>query len=326
MSGIAVSLLGAAVAPCLSELQMNRIRIGTRGSLLALAQAHETRSRLMVAHDMTEEQFEIVVITTTGDTVRDRPLAEIGGKGLFTKEIEDALLADAIDLAVHSMKDMPAMVPEGLAFAAVLPREDARDAFISVKHTSLLDLPHGATLGSSSVRRTSQALRLRPDLKSAPFRGNVDTRLRKLSDGVADATFLAVAGLKRLGLSQHITAIMEMDQMLPAVAQGAVAIEINQSNKAARKLVEAVHDKTSGLAVQCERALLAGLEGSCRTPIAGYAKVVATNVTLKAQALTLDGRESFEHSVTGLAKDVVAMGLEAAAKIKEQGGEKLLFT
>jgi hydroxymethylbilane synthase len=305
---------------------MDRIRIGTRGSPLALAQAHETRARLMKAHGLDEAQFEIVVISTTGDRVRDRPLAEIGGKGLFTKEIEEALLADAIDLAVHSMKDVPAIVPEGLAFAAVLPREDARDAFISVKHTSLLDLPQGAVLGSSSVRRNAQALRLRPDLKSEQFRGNVETRLRKLADGVAEATFLAVAGLNRLGLSQHITAIMEKEQMLPAVAQGAVSIEIKQSNKKARALVEAIHDKTSGLAVQCERAFLASLEGSCRTPIAGHAIVDGTKVTFRGQALTLDGRESFEHAVDGVAKDVVAMGLEAAAKVKEQGGEKLLYT
>jgi hydroxymethylbilane synthase len=305
---------------------MDRIRIGTRGSPLALAQAHETRQRLMQAHGMEEDRFEIVVISTTGDRVRDRPLADIGGKGLFTKEIEEALLADAIDLAVHSMKDVPAIVPEGLAFAAVLPREDARDAFISVKHKSLMDLPVGAVLGSSSVRRNAQALRLRPDLKSEQFRGNVETRLRKLAGGVAEATFLAVAGLNRLGLKQHITSIMEKDEMLPAVAQGAVSIEIKQLNHKARTLVEAIHDKKSGLAVQCERAFLASLEGSCRTPIAGHAIVEGTSVSFRGQALTLDGRESFEHAVDGVAKDVVAMGLEAAAKVKEQGGEKLLYT
>lgn len=321
-----MSQLGVAVAPRSWILQMTRIRIGTRGSPLALAQAHETRSRLMQAHGMDKEQFEIVVISTTGDRVTDRPLADIGGKGLFTKEIEEALLAESIDLAVHSMKDMPALVPEGLAFGAVLEREDARDAFVSVTVNGLLDLPQGAVLGSSSVRRNAQALRLRSDLVAVQFRGNVQTRLRKLEEGVAQGTFLAVAGLKRLGLSHHISAIMEMDQMLPAVAQGAIAIEIKHANKRARALVEAIHHKPSGIAVQCERAFLATLEGSCRTPIAGHATVEGTSVSFRAQALTLDGRESFEHALNGTSKDAVAMGLEAGERIKDLGGEKLLYT
>jgi hydroxymethylbilane synthase len=304
---------------------MNSIRIGTRGSPLALAQAHETRSRLMAAHGLHEDQFEIVVISTTGDRITDRPLADIGGKGLFTKEIEEALFAGSIDLAVHSMKDMPALVPEGLAFAAILPREDARDAFISSTAKSLLDLPVGAVLGSSSVRRNAQALRLRPDLKSIQFRGNVQTRLRKLSEGVADGTFLAVAGLNRLGLSQHISAIMDMDQMLPAVAQGAIGIEINHSNKKARDVVEAIHHKASGIAIQCERAFLATLEGSCRTPIAGHAVVTGTSVAFRGQALTLDGRDRFEYAINGVAKDAVAMGIEAGERVKEMGGEKLRY-
>ncbi len=304
---------------------MTPIRIGTRGSPLALAQARETRSRLMAAHKLEESQFEIVVISTTGDRITDRPLADIGGKGLFTKEIEDALFAGSIDLAVHSMKDMPAIVPEGLAFAAVLPREDARDAFISASAATLLHLPQGAVLGSSSVRRNAQALRLRPDLKSIQFRGNVETRLRKLNEGVADATFLAVAGLNRLGLSHHISAIMEMDQMLPAVAQGAIGIEINHSNKKARQLVEAIHHKQTGIAIQCERAFLATLEGSCRTPIAGHATVEGTSVSFRGQALTLDGRDSFEHVIKGTSKDAVAMGIEAGERVKAMGGEKLLY-
>jgi hydroxymethylbilane synthase len=293
---------------------MTRIRIGTRGSPLALAQAHETRSRLMAAHDMAEDQFEIVVISVIGDRVQDRPLAEIGGKGLFTKEIEDALFAETIDLAVHSMKDMPAIVPEGLAFGAILEREDPRDAFVSVTAKTLLDLPEGSVLGSSSVRRNAQALRLRPDLQSAPFRGNVQTRLRKLEEG-----------LNRLGLSHHISSIMAMDQMLPAVAQGAIAIEIAQSNKKAKALVEAIHHKQTGIAMQCERAFLATLEGSCRTPIAGHAVVEGTTVTFRGQALTLDGRDSFEHAVNGTSKDAVAMGVEAGERIKTLGGEKLLY-
>jgi hydroxymethylbilane synthase len=304
---------------------MKRIRIGTRGSPLALAQAHETRARLMAAHNMEEDEFEIVVISVIGDRITDRPLSEIGGKGLFTKEIEDALFAETIDLAVHSMKDMPALVPEGLAFGAVLEREDPRDAFVSVTAKTLLDLPQGAVLGSSSVRRNAQALRVRPDLRSAPFRGNVQTRLRKLEEGVAAATFLAVAGLNRLGLSHHISSIMDMDQMLPAVAQGAIAIEIAQSNKKAKTLVEAIHHKATGIAMQCERAFLATLEGSCRTPIAGHATVTGTGVSFRGQALTLDGRESFEHRLEGSSKDAVAMGIEAGERVKALGGEKLLY-
>jgi hydroxymethylbilane synthase len=318
--------MGVAVAPALRNLQMTPIRIGTRGSPLALAQAHETRARLMQAHNMEEDQFEIVVISVIGDRVQDRPLAEIGGKGLFTKEIEDALFAGTIDLAVHSMKDMPAIVPEGLAFGAVLEREDPRDAFVSVHSKTLMDLPQGAILGSSSVRRNAQALRIRPDLQSAPFRGNVQTRLRKLEEGVAAATFLAVAGLNRLGLSHHISSIMGMDVMLPAVAQGAIAIEIAQSNSRARDLVAAIHHKQTGIAIQCERAFLATLEGSCRTPIAGHAKVDGTSVTFRGHALTLDGRDCFEHAVAGTSKDAVAMGIEAGEKVKEMGGEKLLYT
>jgi hydroxymethylbilane synthase len=279
----------------------------------------------MAAHQLEEDQFEIVVISTTGDRITDRPLADIGGKGLFTKEIEDALFAGSIDLAVHSMKDMPAIVPEGLAFAAILPREDARDALISAKVSSLLELPIGAVLGSSSVRRNAQALRLRPDLNSVQFRGNVETRLRKLNEGIADATFLAVAGLNRLGLSHHITAVMDMQQMLPAVAQGAIGIEISHGNKQARSLVEAIHDKASGIAIQCERAFLATLEGSCRTPIAGHAIVVGTSVSFRGQALTLDGRDSFEHALNGTSKDAVAMGIEAGERVKAMGGEKLRY-
>jgi hydroxymethylbilane synthase len=192
-----------------------KIRIGTRGSPLALAQAHETRERLMAAHGLDSDAFAIVTFTTTGDAIRDRPLSEIGGKGLFTKELEEALFAGTIDLAVHSMKDMPAKPPAGLDIAALLPREDPRDAFLSFSSKTLGELPQGAILGSSSVRRTAQALRVRPDLGSVQFRGNVQTRLKKLQDGIAHATFLAVAGLNRLGLSDKITSIMSMDEMLP---------------------------------------------------------------------------------------------------------------
>ena len=303
---------------------MKTLRIGTRGSPLALAQAHETRDRLAAAHGFSSDEIEIVVITTTGDRIRDRPLAEIGGKGLFTKEIEEALFAQDIDLAVHSMKDMPAIVPKGLEFAAVLPREDARDAFLSVAAPSLQHLPEGALLGSSSVRRNAQALRLRPDLKPVQFRGNVETRLRKLKDGVAAATFLAVAGLNRLGLSHHITRIMTMEDMLPAVAQGAIGIEIREDDHRLRSLVEAINHLESSIAVRCERAFLATLEGSCQTPLAAHATLSGGNLKLRAQALTLDGKEVFQYAVNGAAADALAIGTEAGIRIKHLGGDHLL--
>jgi hydroxymethylbilane synthase len=296
------------------------IRIGTRGSALALAQAHETKKRLMAAHGLAETQFEIVTITTTGDRILNQPLAEIGGKGLFTQEIEEALQAETIDLAVHSMKDMPALLPEGLRFAAVLPREDARDAFVSFSAKSLMDLPQGAVLGSSSVRRNAQALRLRPDLQPAQFRGNVQTRLRKLSDGVAAATFLAVAGLNRLGMAQHITAIMDMDQMLPAVAQGAIGIEIKQTNRRAQRLVEAINHDDTNTAISCERAFLARLEGSCRTPIAGHATLEKGTLRFMGQILSLDGRDSVTCEMTGAAEDAGPLGIAAAEDLLRQRG------
>lgn len=291
------------------------IRIGTRGSPLALAQAHETRQRLMLAHGLEEDRFEIVTIATTGDRILNQPLAEIGGKGLFTLEIEEALLAETIDLAVHSMKDMPAALPDGLSFGAVLPREDARDAFVSLAAKSLQELPQGALLGSSSVRRNAQALRIRPDLTAVQFRGNVQTRLRKLSEGVAAGTFLAVAGLNRLGLSQHISAIMDMDQMLPAPAQGAIAIEIKSNNNRARQLVEAIDHAATHVAVRCERALLARLEGSCRTPIAAYAMIEGGSLVLRGQLLSLDGRDSAECQISGTLEDAVSLGVAAAEKL-----------
>ena len=303
---------------------MTKIRIGTRGSPLALAQAHETRRRLMAAHGLPEEEFEIVVITTTGDRIRDRPLSEIGGKGLFTKEIEEALFAREIDLAVHSMKDMPAVLPDGLAFAATLPREDARDALISLSATSLQDLKLGATLGSSSVRRTAQALRLRPDLKVVQFRGNVETRLRKLAEGVADASFLAVAGLNRLGLSHHIAAVVPMEEMLPAIAQGAIGIEIHAGNARIRAMLDAINHVETATAIACERAFLAALDGSCRTPIAGHARLADGVLRFRGETLTLDGSKVFTAERSGAPADAAQMGTDAAAEVKAKGGSLIV--
>jgi hydroxymethylbilane synthase len=304
-------------------LQMPKIRIGTRGSPLALYQAHETLGRLKAAHGLADEQLEIVVIATTGDKVRDRPLAEIGGKGLFTKELEEALLAGDIDLAVHSMKDVPAQLAEDFSIAAILPREDARDAFISLSARNPAELKPGARLGSSSVRRTAQLLRTRPDLVAIPFRGNVETRLRKLSEGVADATFLACAGLRRLGLADHITCAMPVEEMLPAVAQGAIGIEIASGNAHIESMLVAINDPSSATTVACERAFLAGLDGSCRTPIAGHAILEGERVSFRGEALTTDGKHCFTAERTGLAADAAALGADAAAEVKAAGGKLL---
>jgi hydroxymethylbilane synthase len=304
---------------------MARLRIGTRGSPLALAQAHETRNRLVTAHGLDPEEIEIAVISVTGDRIRDRPLAEIGGKGLFTKEIEEALLAGDIHMAVHSMKDLPAALPDGLVIAAVLPREDPRDAFLSLAAKSVADLPAGATIGSSSVRRTAQVLRLRPDLKTALFRGNVQTRLKKLADGVADATFLACAGLNRLGLAENITAAMPVEIMLPAIAQGAIGIEIRQGDDATRELLSAINHRESAIAVACERAFLQALDGSCRTPLAGHATLDGGTLSFRGHALTLDGMHCFETTRQGSIGDAAPMGADAGAEVKARGGALIAF-
>ena len=304
---------------------MPKLKIGTRGSPLALYQARETKARLMAAHGMPDEAIEIVVITTTGDRVRDRPLSEIGGKGLFTKEIEEALFAREIDLAVHSMKDMPSQLPDGLVIAALLPREDPRDAFLSPTAESILDLALGATVGSSSVRRAAQLRRLRPDLVIVEFRGNVETRLRKLEQGVAQATLLACAGLNRLGLQDKITAIIPMEMMLPAAAQGCIGIETNADDSVTRDLLAPLNHGETATAVNCERAFLATLDGSCRTPLAGNAVVENGRILFRGQALSLDGVHCFETARDGLPADAIAMGRDAGEEVKARGGSLIAF-
>ncbi len=304
---------------------MAQLRIGTRGSPLALVQAHETRDRLVAAHGLNPADIEIVVISVTGDQIRDRPLAEIGGKGLFTKEIEEALLAGNIHMAVHSMKDLPAVLPDGLVIAAVLPREDARDAFLSLTANSIAELPVGAKIGSSSVRRTAQLLRMRPDLKTVLFRGNVQTRLRKLSEGVADATFLACAGLNRLGLAEKITAAMPTEIMLPALAQGAIGIEIREGDEETKQLLSGINHTESSIAVACERAFLQTLDGSCRTPLAGHASLDGGILNFRGHALTLDGVHCFETTRQGSLSDAARMGADAGAEVKARGGALIAF-
>jgi hydroxymethylbilane synthase len=305
-------------------LQAAKVRIGTRGSPLALAQAHLVRRRLALAHGLNDDTCEIVIIKTSGDRITDRPLAEAGGKGLFTKEIEEALLAGAIDLAVHSSKDMPTLLPAGLVLAAFLPREDARDAFVSRRVKSIAELPPGAVVGTASLRRQALVKRLRPDLTVAPLRGNVETRLRKLDEGVADATLLALAGLKRLGIADVATDILDLDAFLPAVGQGAVAIETRADDARTQALLAAVNHADTATALAAERAFLAVLDGSCRTPIAGHATVAAGQLRFRGMILKPDGSEAFETTRSGAIKDAGKLGAEAGAELKSCAGADFL--
>jgi hydroxymethylbilane synthase len=292
------------------------LRIGTRGSPLALAQAHETRARLMEAWNLPEAAFEIVVIKTTGDRVLDRPLKEIGGKGLFTREIEEDLSSARIDIAVHSMKDMPTVQPEGLVLDCYLPREDVRDAFVSPSIARLADLPHGATVGSSSLRRRAQLAHRRPDLTLVEFRGNVQTRMRKLEEGVAVATFLAMAGLNRLGMAEVARSAIEPEEMLPAVAQGAIGIERRSADSRAAGLLAAIHDGPTGQRLACERAFLAQLDGSCETPIAGLAELSGGTVRMRGEILRPDGSEVLAESGEATVEDGPALGTELARRLR----------
>ncbi len=294
--------------------------IGTRGSPLALAQAHETRDRLMVAHDLPQDAFRICVIKVTGDQILDKPLREIDGKGLFTREIEEALLDGSIDIAVHSTKDMPVQQPGGLVMDTYLPREDVRDAFVSLKYKSLADLPNGAVIGTSSTRRRAQVAARFAHLKVVEFRGNVQTRLKKLHDGVADATFLAAAGLRRLGMDDVPYHPIDPDAMLPAIAQGAIGIERRDGDSRAAEMLAAIHDHATGQRLAAERALLAGLDGSCETPIGGLAEIVDGRLRLRGEILRQDGGAVLTDDMQGAIEDGPAMGQEMAAKLLGQAG------
>ena len=295
-------------------------KIGTRGSPLALAQANETRERLAMAFDLPFEAFTIVVIKVTGDQVLDRPLKEIGGKGLFTREIEEALLDGSIDIAVHSMKDMPVEQPGGLLLDTYLPREDVRDAFVSLSAKGLTDLAQGATVGTSSLRRRSQLLARRPDLNIVEFRGNVQTRLKKLGDGVAEATFLAMAGLNRLNMTDVPRTAIAPEDMLPAVAQGAIGIERRGDDMRAAEMLAAIHDGPTGQRLAAERAFLAALDGSCETPIGGLADLDGGSLRLRGEILRTDGTQVFADDVSGAIEDGADMGRAMAAKLLEQAG------
>jgi hydroxymethylbilane synthase len=296
------------------------LRIGTRGSLLALAQAELVQRLLAEAHGVSREAIEIRVFTTSGDRITDRPLSEAGGKGLFSKEIEAALSTGEIDLGVHSSKDLASTLPDGLMLAAFLEREDVRDAFVSLRYGSLDDLPQGAKLGSSSIRRAAQMLRARPDLTIVPFRGNVDTRLGKLEAGVADATLLAAAGLHRLGQRDRITGYLDPRQFLPAPAQGAIGIEVRDDDGRTRELVAALNNAPTATTIAAERSLLATLDGSCRTPIGAFTELNGVSCRLTAEILSPDGREFYRDSVEGEAKDAAALGTQLGHRLLDKAG------
>lgn len=296
------------------------LRIGTRGSPLALAQAHETRDRLMAAHDLPEAAFQIAVIKVTGDQIQDRALKDIGGKGLFTREIEEALLAGGIDIAVHSMKDMPTLQPDGLELGCFLPREDVRDAFVSPGFGSLADLPSGAVVGSSSLRRRAQLTHRRPDLRLVEFRGNVQTRMKKLEEGVAAATFLAMAGLNRLGIGHVARSAISVEEMLPAVAQGAIGVERRAGDDRLAALLTAIHDVPTGLRLAAERAFLLRLDGSCNTPIAGLAELAGDRLRLRGELLRPDGSARVAGEIDGPAADGAALGDTLARQLLAEAG------
>jgi hydroxymethylbilane synthase len=299
------------------------LRLGTRGSPLALIQAEEVRSRL--AEIAPDRVVEIVRIRTTGDRVRDRLLAEIGGKGLFTKEIEQALFDRTVDVAVHSMKDVETFLPDGLCIAAILPREDPRDALICPTGDTLATLPAGATIGTASIRRQAQILHHRPDLKIVPFRGNVETRLRKIADGEAAATLLAVAGLRRLGTGE-VTGVLEPEEFLPSAAQGAIGLETRADDTETRDLLAAIDHPDSALCIGVERAMLAALDGSCLTPIGALATIDRAGdpasglVTLDGLVARPDGTELHRQRRQAAAADAMTMGTEMGAALRARMG------
>lgn len=300
------------------------LRIGTRGSPLALWQANETRRRLADAHPVlaAPDAVEIRVIKTTGDRIQDRTLAEAGGKGLFTKEIEEALIAGEIDLAVHSMKDVPTWLPDGLGIVAMLERDDPRDALIAGPAVaSINDLPNGAVVGTASLRRGAQLLSRRPDVKIVPLRGNVDTRLAKVERGEVEATFLAYAGLRRLGRTEAVRAVLEPEDMLPAAAQGAIGIECRLDDARVRTLLAAIDHAPTGIAVTAERGLLEKLDGSCRTPIGALAVAVSGDrLRLDGLVVRPDGSGLMTTSREGPAALALAMGRDAGEELKRCAG------
>ncbi len=306
-------------------MQIKAVRIGTRGSDLALWQAGAVRDALVEKSGLEAEAIATTVIRTSGDRIQDRALLEAGGKGLFTKEIEEALLSGAIDMAVHSAKDMPTILPDGLVLAAYLPREDVRDAFIGHKARSIDELPEGAVIGTASLRREALVKRARPDITVELIRGNVPTRLRRIADGDFDATLLAHAGLKRLGLESHTSSLLDVEAFPPACGQGAVVIECREDAAAIRDLLAKIDDRSTACAVGCERAFLDVLDGSCRTPIAGYARLAGDDLVFDGLLLAPDGRFVFSDRRSGPVGEAAAIGTAAGWTVREQAGEDFLI-
>jgi hydroxymethylbilane synthase len=299
-----------------------RLRIGTRGSPLALIQANEVKSRLIAAWPELggENAVEIVPIRTTGDKITDRTLADVGGKGLFIKEIEEALGAGSVDLAVHSMKDVETRLAPGFAIPCLLEREDPRDALIALRARSIAELPRGAAIGTASLRRQAQMLALRPDFRIVTLRGNVETRLRKINEGVADATLLAIAGLNRLNMADRAACILTPAEMLPAVAQGAIGIECREGDARVRTLLAPLHDAATGWAVSAERAALEVLDGSCRTPIGGLATIDGRTLHLEVLLASGNGQQVWRARRSGSVDDAVTLGHDAGAELRAKAG------
>mmetsp|Transcript_667 Transcript_667/g.1934 ORF Transcript_667/g.1934 Transcript_667/m.1934 type:complete len:359 (-) Transcript_667:502-1578(-) len=315
---------GAYLVVRASAVETKTLKIGTRGSPLALAQAYLTRQLLQTNYPELKEDgaLDIVVIKTTGDKILGQPLSDIGGKGLFTKEIDEALLDGRIDIAVHSMKDVPTYLAEGSILPCNLPREDTRDVFISPVASSLGELPEGAVVGSASLRRQAQILHKYPHLKVENFRGNVQSRIRKLQEGVCSATLLAYAGLKRLDLTDKATAILSYEEMLPAVAQGAIGIACREGDDSAAAYLASLNHEDTRLAVVCERAFLTALDGSCRTPIAGYARKEDGKLVFDGLVASPDGSKVFKTSRSGewSEESVLRLGREAGEELKAEAG------
>ena len=298
------------------------LRIGTRASKLARTQAEMVRSALAAAYPGLT--IEIMAMTTAGDRELHKQLTDWGYKGLFTKELEDALLSHSVDIAVHSMKDMPSVLPDGLALAAMLKRAEVRDAWVSPRYASLAEVPVGAAVGTSSARRAAQLLHYRPDIAVVPLRGNVETRLRKVDEGEAVATFLAAAGLTRLGLTQHIRALLPVEEFLPAVAQGAVGIECRAGDVDVLAMLAGLNDAATLTCVSAERAMLRVLDGSCRTPIAGLAVLEGGELHLRGEILSLDGQTRHAHFLKGTVTDAEALGIALGTELRARAGEALL--
>jgi len=302
------------------------LRIGTRGSPLALAQAYETRKRLRAEFPELAEDgaIEICVLKTQGDMILDKSLMELGGKGLFTKELDTALLGNEVDICVHSMKDVPTWLPDGTILPCTLPREETNDAFIykdgSVK--KIEDLPDHSVIGTASLRRQAQLMAKNPTLKCVNFRGNVQTRLRKLDDGVVDATLLAIAGLKRMDMDECATSVLDWDEMLPAVAQGAIGIQCRSDDERSLKYIKALNHPETKAAVDCERAFLEALDGNCKTPIAGQARIVDGKLKFRGLIAMPDGSSKYETESEGPVEDAADIGRKAGEKLKAEAGDK----